>query len=72
MYDEEEEITITKIQIPKYKILFSDIEVERKDQNSNDNILSLNDRSERSEKNLKKEDKNLIEKILECIDLFNL
>jgi hypothetical protein len=73
MYDEEEEITSTKIQIPKNKILYSDIELEKRElYNSSENMLSLAEKSDRSERNIKKEEKSLIEKILECIFSFIL
>ena len=66
MYDEEEEITSTKINIPKYKIIQSDIEIEKKENISSDNMLSLGEKHERLDKSHKKEEKNLVIRILEC------
>ena len=66
MYDEEEEITSTKINIPKYRIIQSDIEVEKKENISTDNLLVLGEKFEKLEKSHKKEEKNLVVRILEC------
>ncbi len=66
MYDEEEEITSTKINIPKYRIIQSDIEVEKKENISSDNLLVLGEKFEKLEKSHKKEEKNLVVRILEC------
>jgi len=65
MYEEEEEVSITtKIIIPKFRILHCDLEVEKKDPNATDNLSGVS-RSDRQEKSNKKDEKNMMEKILE-------
>jgi len=70
MYDEEEEITSTKINIPKYRIIQSDIEVEKKENISSDNMVGLGEKLERLDKSHKKEEKNLVIRILECNEIY--
>ena len=65
MYEEEEEsVTTTRIIIPKYRIFHCDLEVEKKDPNVTE-IGNITAKSDRQEKTNKKEEKNMMEKILE-------
>ena len=63
MYDEEEEEHIEKIKIPKYKIVFMDLEVPKP---QNDVVNSM-ERTNTQENEKKEPPKiNYQEKILEC------
>lgn len=70
MYDEEEEVQVQKIDIPKYKILFADIEMFKKEKESE--VLNTNEALHTNPNNVSGDKKdqmtktNYIEKILEC------
>jgi hypothetical protein len=63
MYDEEEEEQIEKIKIPKYKIMYMDLEVP-KPQSDVINSMERSNTQENEKKELPKT--NFQEKILEC------
>jgi hypothetical protein len=69
MYEEEEEDNVNKIKIPKHKILYSDIDIPKKEVQR----FTTNER-QNSESNQPKKDEdakpNNIEKILECSHYF--
>jgi hypothetical protein len=70
MYDDEEEEQIQKIEIPKYKILFTDLEMYKKEKESE--VLNTNEALHTNPNNVSGDKKdqmtktNYIEKILEC------
>jgi hypothetical protein len=66
MYEDEEEFTSTKINIPKYRIIHSDMEIEKREYLPTDNTLVLGDKNDKNDKSHRKEEKNLVERILEC------
>ena len=73
MYDDEEEEVIEKIKIPKYKIIYTELDTLKKEQpadatnNQNNTEKVTNNASNNDNSRSKEEAKsNFIEKVLEC------
>lgn len=69
MYEDEEDEQVVKVKIPKYKIIYSDLEGPKKESE----VLNTNERVNTNSNEKKEEVKvNLQERILERNNFFNL